>query len=685
MRGLHWLKLSRLERGEKLGLGLLLLFLGMIIGGIIRWGADSQLVIWIFLWLAGICLVLRRLWIGLFGPVFSFDLVRTSRRSPIFSLRCLYAGALLFILYLFYVSWFGNQLAWPWESDRELRLPIDRQAAFARSFFLAYLGVQVSAVLLITPLAVSSAIAEEKEKKTLGFLLATDLRDHEIVIGKLASRLVHLFLFLLTGLPILTLLQFMGGIDPNLVLATFCSNLLMTLGLASVSILCSVNAEKPLSAMISSYLGAAAYCLINCVCASPVFVVATAWSGGGGALEDFESHSSLLMLLLSLLMNGFVAFVCCKAAIKNLRRRFRLHQPSTRELLLDDIPDRPQPPSAPKKPAVQAAQKEEPPRERELTEYRRTRQRFRDHPPMGADPMLWKEKYIDQGLGLPESLRALGQIPLIMGIVLLTYFVIVCGLQSMLNLDRAVGPGAYEFTNGVVRVAGTGVLCFMLFGVALRTAHSISSERDRRTLDSLLTTPLENREILLAKWWSSLLYVRKGWWFLGLIWFLGLFTLGLHILAIPLLIFGWFMYAVFAAGLGLFFSLVASSSLKATLGTFFLLIGAAFAPIALWWVLESLLLVTGLHYQFTWLLDFEAELLSPPVALVKVAVLGKYDGPAVPLVGYRLGVILLGMYLYGLLGAALWTICLGRFSMITQRMPYGTPPATRQPLDSVSP
>jgi len=49
----------------------------------------------------------------------------------------------------------------------------------------------------------SIAIAEEKERKTLDFLLASDLRSREIVLGKLASRLAYLTLVLLTGLPLL--------------------------------------------------------------------------------------------------------------------------------------------------------------------------------------------------------------------------------------------------------------------------------------------------------------------------------------------------------------------------------------------------------------------------------------------------------------------------------------------------
>src|SRR5262249_58242318 len=110
-----WYKLKWLERGEKSGLALLLAVVLLLVWITIRWGPDSQLVIWIVLWLAGFGLVLRRFWIGLFGPVFSFDLVRTSRRSPIFSLRCLYAGAILVILYLFYSSWFAPHMGCPLE------------------------------------------------------------------------------------------------------------------------------------------------------------------------------------------------------------------------------------------------------------------------------------------------------------------------------------------------------------------------------------------------------------------------------------------------------------------------------------------------------------------------------------------------------------------------------------------
>ena len=100
------------------------------------------------------------------------------------------------------------------------------------------------AVALLTPAYVAGAIADEKDRKTLEFLLATDLRSREIVLSKLASRLANLTLFVLTGLPILSLIQFLGGVDPNLVLAGFAVTALTMAGLGGLSILNSTTSRS---------------------------------------------------------------------------------------------------------------------------------------------------------------------------------------------------------------------------------------------------------------------------------------------------------------------------------------------------------------------------------------------------------------------------------------------------------
>src|SRR5262249_57052920 len=80
-------------------------------------------------------------------------------------------------------------------------------AQFTESFFHRFVIVEFAAVLLLTPACAAGALAEEKEKKTLEYLLTSDLYSHEIVVGKLASRLADLIPVILKALPVLSLLQ----------------------------------------------------------------------------------------------------------------------------------------------------------------------------------------------------------------------------------------------------------------------------------------------------------------------------------------------------------------------------------------------------------------------------------------------------------------------------------------------
>src|SRR5262249_3844731 len=73
------------------------------------------------------------------------------------------------------------------------------------------------------------------------------------------SRLGNLGLLLLTGFPVVALLQLLGGIDPNLLLMAFAVTLLLMMSLASVSVLCSVYVKRTRNAIITTYAGLAVY------------------------------------------------------------------------------------------------------------------------------------------------------------------------------------------------------------------------------------------------------------------------------------------------------------------------------------------------------------------------------------------------------------------------------------------
>src|SRR5438094_10218246 len=102
-------------------------------------------------------------------------------------------------------------------------------------------------------------------------------------------------------------------------------------------------------------------------------------------------------------------------------------------------------------------------------------------------------------------------------------------------------------------------------GNGIRAAGAVSSEREKQTLDSLLTSSLMTKEILFAKWLGSILSVRWAFLWLCVIWSLGAVTGGLDASCLPWLVLAWSVYAAFMATLGLCLSTFYSSTQRASI------------------------------------------------------------------------------------------------------------------------
>lgn len=189
-------------------------------------------------------------------------------------------------------------------------------------------------------------------------------------------------------------------------------------------------------------------------------------------------------------------------------------------------------------------------------------------PPIGDNALLWKELNVAQG----TILR-----PFFWLVMLLLALVGFLGLNQTRHL-------------------GVPMATCALFVVGLSAAGRVCQEREKQTLDTLLTTAQEPRDILYAKWLASLLAARHFLWFLVPVWFLGLISGGLHVIALPLVLMAWMIYAAFVASVGLWFSTVCNSSLRATMFTLatlsaiilpsiipvYSIVASASAPFALW-------------------------------------------------------------------------------------------------------
>jgi ABC-type transport system involved in multi-copper enzyme maturation permease subunit len=169
------------------------------------------------------------------GPVFNFELMATARRSRFYLVRAFYGAILLLILW-------GIHSAWTSETTGELAS--SQVSWFAFSTFCGITIGQEILVLVLTPALVAGVIADEKQRKTLHYLMASQLTSPEIVLGKLMVRMLYVTVLLGVSLPVLSLLVLFGGVDPRLVLLSCGATLSTGWLLASLSIWVSTIARR---------------------------------------------------------------------------------------------------------------------------------------------------------------------------------------------------------------------------------------------------------------------------------------------------------------------------------------------------------------------------------------------------------------------------------------------------------
>src|SRR5207244_575677 len=86
-------------------------------------------------------------------------------------------------------------------------------ARFGLLQFQMLLYVQLTLILFFAALSSASTITLEKDRRTFVLLLLTDLRNYEIVLGKLLGSLLQIALFLLGTLPLYCLNLLLGGVS----------------------------------------------------------------------------------------------------------------------------------------------------------------------------------------------------------------------------------------------------------------------------------------------------------------------------------------------------------------------------------------------------------------------------------------------------------------------------------------
>ena len=126
-------------------------------------------------------------------------------------------------------------------------------ARFAEETFFVFGLVQLATVIVLIPPLFGGAIADEKQKKTLHYLMASQLSSGEIVADKLLGRLPHLAVFLAMGLPIVSILGLFGGVPAEHVAVAYIGTTSTAAFAAALTVLISTHARRVRQSVLTAY------------------------------------------------------------------------------------------------------------------------------------------------------------------------------------------------------------------------------------------------------------------------------------------------------------------------------------------------------------------------------------------------------------------------------------------------
>ena len=142
------------------------------------------------------------------GPIIAREVLTAPRPLRFYVARASYIGVLFILMWTAWQSLVG------FADVSEVGII----AYFGHLLFRLFVLFQLTLMLFFAPLSAATAVAHEKDRRTFILLLMTDLRDVEIILGKLAASLLQIVTLLATAAPVFFLCILLGGVSSGQVL-----------------------------------------------------------------------------------------------------------------------------------------------------------------------------------------------------------------------------------------------------------------------------------------------------------------------------------------------------------------------------------------------------------------------------------------------------------------------------------
>ena len=404
------------------------------------------------------------------GPVFAYEWLTTTRRWQLYALRAGFVGAIL--IGMMFVWHNSNRLARPGQI-----VSIQTMATYGENLYETIVSIELTLVLLAAPAATAGAVCLDKARGTLDHMLATDLSNAEIVLGKIGVRLVPVLGLIACVLPLTALTSLLGGIDPLALFGSFMTSIACAVLGCSLALTLSVWGRKTHEVLMITYMILIFWLITPMVllfvadsfglsplptsapivwdwisCSNPYYLAFAPYSDPGkvslttylGFLAVCLFLSALLLVLATLRIRRVALQQAGRPDARARRGWFSLHFPT-----LSRWPGLP-------------------------------------GPALDDNPILWREWHRSRP---SKFLRLVWALYTALGVLW-----VVLSLQVL----------ATARTNQEM----IAVMCMVqvslgLLLLSVSAATSLAEERVRGSLDVLLCTPLSTRSILAGKWWGS--------------------------------------------------------------------------------------------------------------------------------------------------------------------------------------
>ncbi len=175
----------------------------------------------------------------LLGPVFDREVAIEPRRVRMYAARAAYVGVLLLLVCTAWLVLTGTQ---------EVRALGDI-ARFASSAFQFLAPFQLALAVFFSAMFATSAVAQEKDKKTFVLLLLTNLSNVELVLGKLLASLLSVLVMFAAGLPVFMLLALLGGVSFGQIARVFAVTVASIIACGSLGSTLALWREKTFQAL----------------------------------------------------------------------------------------------------------------------------------------------------------------------------------------------------------------------------------------------------------------------------------------------------------------------------------------------------------------------------------------------------------------------------------------------------